>query len=78
MIAQRIKDLRAGQDVEANEHDVVRQKHETREFVSNLAFAEDVVAKVAYVPDLWVLLRLRVRQSALHAQQAVATLAYVP
>ncbi len=78
MIAQRIEDLRAGQDVEANEHDVIGQEHETRELVGNLALAEDVIAKVADISDLWVLLRLKVGQSALLARQAVATLACVP
>jgi len=78
MIAQRIEDFRARQNVEADEHDVVGQKHETRELVSDLAFPEDVVAKIADVSDLRVFLRLRGEWSTSFARQPVATLACVP
>ena len=55
MIRQGVEDLGAGENVEANQQDVVGEQHEARPLVSNSAFAEDVVAKVADVSDLGVL-----------------------
>ena len=55
MVAEGVEHLGAGQDVEANEHDVVSEQHECSEVVCDHALAKDIVTEVADVVDLGVL-----------------------
>lgn len=54
MIGKRVQDLGAGEDVEADEKDVVGEQHEGGEVIGNSTLAKDVVSKVADISDLWI------------------------
>ena len=54
MARQSIQDLGSGENVESDQHDVVGEKHESSEFVGDLAPAEGVVSEVANILNLRV------------------------
>lgn len=55
VVREGVEDLGPGEDVEANEQDVVGQQHEARELVGHARLAAGVVGKVADVFDLGML-----------------------
>lgn len=55
VIREGIEDFGAGEDVKADEHDVVQKQHDGRELVRNLALAESIIAEIADVLDLGIL-----------------------
>lgn len=55
VVAEGVEHFCTGEDVEADEHDVVGEQHESRELVGDIALAKGVVAKVDNVLDLGVL-----------------------
>ena len=54
VVGKRVQYFRAGEDMESDEHNVVREEHERGEMVGPSLLAEGVVAKVADVHNLWV------------------------
>lgn len=48
VVGQRVEHLCAGEDVEADEEDVVGKQHHPSEFVGNAALPKDVVTKVTF------------------------------
>ena len=55
VVGQSIEDSCASKYMEADQHDVVGQKHETGKFIGNLGLAECVVPEVADIADLRML-----------------------
>jgi hypothetical protein len=48
MIRQCVDDLSAGKDVEADENNIIGEKHERRKYISNSALPKGIVSKITY------------------------------
>jgi len=55
VVRERVQNLRAGQDVETNKHNVVGEQHKSSEFVCDLGLSAGIVRKVADIPNHGVL-----------------------
>lgn len=54
MIRQGVQNLGTGEDVEADQKDVVGEQHEPGPFISNAALSKGIVSKITDVLDLRV------------------------
>ena len=51
VVRKGIEDLRAGQDMEANEEDIVGEQHEAAEFVCYLALSKCIRSEITCCPQ---------------------------